>query len=124
METNIGFGSTLTIKLINNDLVGIYSSAINSVPVSERCPKENLIFIDEYQNIKEKIETGYELIVTKDYQKNITAKLQKRDYKNQYVSFGKSFFEVLESLDNNLEKKIINRPKLLQKLIKGVRKNG
>ena len=124
MPKDMYYGSKMMIYNHNGKTVeGIYINQINEILASTKVPNENLVFIENYANILNSINEGKILEIRKKCNRTI-ATIQKHDayYKNKKIYEarveGQDFFEVLNELDEKLEKNIV-KPKIYQKIFNG-----
>ena len=122
MPKDMYYGSKMMIYNHNGKTVeGIYINQINEILASTKVPNENLVFIEDYNNILNSIKNGKVLEIRKNSKKTVATINKHSEYYQNNNSYeikveGKDFFEVLNELDEKLEKNIV-KPKIYQKIL-------
>lgn len=125
MPRDMYYGSKMVIfEHKENEIEGIYVSHINEILASTKVPNDNLIFIEDYANILKSLKDGKVLEIRKNRERTIAAIKEHSEYYKNNKKYdvkveGKDFFEVLNELEEKLERNM-TKPKIYQMLFNGV----
>ena len=122
MPRDMYYGSKMIIYNHNGkEIEGMYINQINEILASNKVPNENLIFLEDYSNILSTINNDHVLEICKDKKKVVATIKKHSEYYQGNSSYeekveGKDFFEVLNCLNEKLEKNM-TKPKIYHKIL-------